>query len=490
MQVKKFEAPTMQEALKVIKREMGPDAIILKTKENRKGFGLMSSTSVEVTVAITDRDLKKKSLAEKDLPEDVRESIYERSASQQKEIYDSYFDRQLGGNRGATTRSRQRESGNRDSAPDAVTSSQVQTQIDAGGNARVTAKSVSRYRQIDPSILDSSVEQVAYGSSSNEVVATRSNSSSQRVVSSELGKSELVEDLQSEVSELRSLIKQISREQAVERRSRMSADVVSEEVSQTFRDLVNAGIERPIAKELLEEISIDQESESSNYKEIQERLAYAIMERLQVVDMLEGVGAKNGKAETSFLSIVGPTGVGKTTTIAKIASQASTQRGLRVGLLNLDMYRVAAADQLQTYAKLMNLPYRNVRNVEELNEAIHDFGSLDLVLIDTTGRSQKDAEGLAEISKFLDQIEDLKTMLVVSANTRDSELRDITSRFRLFKPSSLIFSKLDETGVFGGIVNTQLRTELPLAYFTVGQRVPEDIERATKERVVDLVVDL
>ncbi len=423
MQVKKFEAPTMKEALKVVKREMGPDAIILKTKENRKGFGLMSSSSIEVTVAITENDLRKKNSVEKDLSDVVKEKIYSSSATEQKRIYNSY--------------------------------------------SQKTRRNNQQTRRIDPSILDMPI------------------TDSQNV---ELKNTDR---LQEEIDELRSMIKQISREKATNHLRAASAQAVNEEISEFYKDLVNSGIERVFVREILEpaESNLDKD-ERKNYSKIQEKVAVELMERLQVIDILDGIGAKEGKAETTFISVVGPTGVGKTTTVAKIASQAASQRELRVGLINLDMYRVAAADQLKTYAKLMNLPFRNVKTVEELNEAIYDFGSLDLVLIDTTGRSQRDSDGLTEISKYLDQVTNNQALLVLSATTRESELRDISNRFRLFRPCALIFSKLDETGVFGSIVNTQFRTKLPLAYFTVGQRVPEDIERATKERLADLIVDL
>src|SRR3989344_371556 len=95
MQVKKFEAPTIQDALKVIKQEMGPDAIILSTKENKKGFGLMKGGSVEVTAAVSKRDLKKKLAAERMLPSEVKQKIWDGSATAQKNIYDDYFERQL-----------------------------------------------------------------------------------------------------------------------------------------------------------------------------------------------------------------------------------------------------------------------------------------------------------------------------------------------------------------------------------------------------------
>jgi flagellar biosynthesis protein FlhF len=151
---------------------------------------------------------------------------------------------------------------------------------------------------------------------------------------------------------------------------------------------------------------------------------------------------------------------------------------------------VAAADQLATYAKIMNVPFRSVTTKEELTQAIYDFSSLDLVLIDTTGRSQKDQESLLQLRHMLAGIENSRQALMISATTKDSDMHEVVSRFKIFNPVGIVFSKLDETSVYGCIYNVQRRCGLPLLYFTVGQRVPEDIEKASAERVVDLVLDL
>jgi flagellar biosynthesis protein FlhF len=215
-----------------------------------------------------------------------------------------------------------------------------------------------------------------------------------------------------------------------------------------------------------------------------------LYEEINVADLLAGVGAKSGNAKTSVIAMVGPTGVGKTTTIAKIASRAILESKLRVGLINLDSYKVAAADQLATYARIMGVPFRSVSTIEEFQQAVYDFSSLDLVLIDTTGRSQKDQENLLQLKNVLSTAENMRSVLMVSATTRDSDMNDILSRFKIFDPAGLVFSKLDETGVYGSLYNAHKRTGLPLLYFTVGQRVPEDIEVASKERVISLVLDL
>ncbi|MGZ3694080.1 MAG: flagellar biosynthesis protein FlhF, partial [Bdellovibrionota bacterium] len=214
------------------------------------------------------------------------------------------------------------------------------------------------------------------------------------------------------------------------------------------------------------------------------------MEGIKTRDLLDQVGAAAGKSRSTSIALVGPTGVGKTTTIAKIASLGILEKKLRVGLINLDSYKVAAADQLATYAKIMNVPFRSVTTRDELQQAVYDFASLDLVLIDTTGRSQKDQESLLQLRHMLASIEDVQTALLISATTKDTDIAEVVARFKIFNPVGLVFSKLDETSLYGCIYNVHKRSNLPLLYFTVGQRVPEDIEKASAERIADLVLDL
>jgi flagellar biosynthesis protein FlhF len=190
------------------------------------------------------------------------------------------------------------------------------------------------------------------------------------------------------------------------------------------------------------------------------------------------------------IALVGPTGVGKTTTVAKMASEALLKRNLKVGLINLDSYKVAAFDQLGTYAKILNVPFRSAASADELRAAVQDFHGLDLVLVDTTGRSQRDPASLREMQELLKSVPTLRTQLVLAVATRDNELYDQASRFGVFRPQGVVFSKLDEATLYGSIYNVSQKTKLPLLYFTTGQRVPEDIEEATRERVAALIMEL
>lgn len=458
MQVKKFEAPTMQEALKVIKRELGPEAIILSTKHIKSGFGLMSKASVEVTAAIAEKDLKKKKMAEKDLPQEVKEKIWNAKATKQAEIYNDYFEKQL--KRAA-----------KDKVEISAGRQRIQQQVQAERHAVATppapATAPSERRYIDITDDESPAQARTATSSAPDKVRT----------------------LEKDIEQLKSMIVELASGASAKEEGESSG--MSDELTQALQDLVAAGIEKKLARQIVRQVGFDMSpAEQSDEQIVQDRIAAHLVNDIQVGDLLEGIGARAGTSSSTVVALVGPTGVGKTTTIAKIASLAILEKRLRVGLINLDSYKVAAADQLATYAKIMNVPFRSVNTRDELQQAIYDFSSLDLVLIDTTGRSQKDQESLLQLRHMLGAIDGVRNVLMVSATTKDSDMNEVVSRFKMFSPIGLVFSKLDETSVYGCIYNAQKRTGLPLLYFTVGQRVPEDIEKASAERVADLVLDL
>jgi flagellar biosynthesis protein FlhF len=495
MQVKKFEAPTMQEALKVIKKELGPEAIILSTKHIRSGFGLMSKASVEVTAAIAEKDLKKKILAEKNLPQEVKEKIWNSKAETQSEIYNNYFERQLKNTTkdkvelsAAKKRIQQAAAANSRPAqnnPFADLKSAVATPAPATGQTKTTDSRERRYIDIDE-------EELQERNAKAPPPAERNSGSSSS--SGSAGANTKVVNLEKDIAQLKSMISELTATAQASSASTVSRDEMdsdlTEEVIRVMHDLVANGLEKKVARQIIREAMFELSNlDRHDEQVILDKVAYRMVEAIQTKDLLEGVGAKAGKATSTVVALVGPTGVGKTTTIAKIASLGILEKSLRVGLINLDSYKVAAADQLATYAKIMNVPFRSVNNREELQQAIYDFASLDLVLIDTTGRSQKDQESLLQLRHMLATIDGCQSVLLISATTKDSDLNEVISRFKIFSPVGMVFSKLDETSVYGCILNAQKKCNLPLLYFTVGQRVPEDIEKASAERVVDLILD-
>ena len=505
MQVKKFEAPTMQEALKVIKRELGPEAIILSTKHIKSGFGLMSKASVEVTAAVAEKDLKKKQAAEKDLPQNLKEKIWNGKATKQAEIYNDYFEKQLrrAGKDTVELGSKSRRPADQQSAQQQQQrqplprqpQQDVMAQAEASRRqrARHQAEQVLQARGAISSPAPTASRERRYadiGEDDSGVVDKYETPAYSRA--EEIGGNSNVKSLQAEMEQLKSMVVELASENSTRENTRDESDQdLSDELVKAMQDLVTAGLEKKFARQLVRNAAFELDpAEMRDEGMIQDKVATQMMQEIQVGDLLEGVGSASGRSSCAVISLVGPTGVGKTTTIAKIASLGILEKKLRVGLINLDSYKVAAADQLATYAKIMNVPFRSVNTKEELTQAIYDFSSLDLVLIDTTGRSQKDQESLLQLRHMLAGIEGARHALMISATTKDSDMHEVVARFKIFNPIGLIISKLDETSVYGCIYNVQRRCGLPMLYFTVGQRVPEDIEKASAERVVDLVLDL
>ncbi len=179
------------------------------------------------------------------------------------------------------------------------------------------------------------------------------------------------------------------------------------------------------------------------------------------------------------IALIGPTGVGKTTTIAKIASHYALEKNLKVALVTLDTYRIGAVEQLRTYAKLLGVPLEVVADPPKLRQAFDRFARADLVLIDTPGHSPGDDTALDRLSATLTRYEDLEVHLVLTASLRMEETYRIMKSFEPMGYDRVIFSKLDEARRLGEILNAWIMGGFDVSYFTTGQRVPEDLEKAT-----------
>lgn len=188
---------------------------------------------------------------------------------------------------------------------------------------------------------------------------------------------------------------------------------------------------------------------------------------------------------------IGPTGVGKTTTIAKIASRFKVEKGKKVALFTADTYRIAAAEQLRTYANILDTPLTIVYSSGELNEELKMSEDYDLVLVDTAGFSHKNEEQRNETKELIDKIPgeyQKEVYLVLSATTKYRDLIDIADIYNKHFQFKLIFTKLDETSCFGNILNMKLYTGADLSYSTYGQNVPEDIEIFDTQKIVKLLL--
>ena len=198
-----------------------------------------------------------------------------------------------------------------------------------------------------------------------------------------------------------------------------------------------------------------------------------------------------GTKKPKVVFFIGPTGVGKTTTIAKIASKFWVDEGKKVGLITADTYRMAAANQLQTYASILEVPLQVIYSADELADTVKKLArenpDMDLILVDTVGFSHKNEQQKADTSKLvscLEGIYDSQVYLVLSATTKYKDLVSIVDSYSSFTDYNLIFTKLDETSCLGNLFNIKLHTGAPLSYVTCGQNVPEDIEIVNAQKLV------
>ncbi len=188
---------------------------------------------------------------------------------------------------------------------------------------------------------------------------------------------------------------------------------------------------------------------------------------------------------TKFIYFVGPTGVGKTTSIAKLVSSIKIKNNIKVGLITLDTYRIAAVEQLRTYANILNIPFRVVYSNNELKQAREEFKDYDLVLVDTAGRSHKNEDQINDIRDMIETTpeEFREIYLVLSITTKYKDLLQIVESYKKITDYNLIFTKLDETSSLGNILNIRMLTQAPLSYTTWGQNVPDDIGKVNAQMI-------
>ncbi len=199
------------------------------------------------------------------------------------------------------------------------------------------------------------------------------------------------------------------------------------------------------------------------------------------------VGISPAQKGPKVLFFVGPTGVGKTTTIAKIASKFSVEEKKKIALLTADTYRIAATEQLRTYANILEVPFRVIYSVEEVDTALNDWKDCEYILVDTAGHSHHNEEQKNNMNDFIHSVDnknEKEVFLVVSATTKYRDLKNIADVYSGMTDYKLIFTKLDETDTLGNILNLKLYTGASLSYVTCGQNVPDDIENFNPQKTV------
>ena len=281
---------------------------------------------------------------------------------------------------------------------------------------------------------------------------------------------ETIEALQNELEQMKAMLVQVvgkektpedemSLQQALKQQE-VDSDIVDDVVLQLPAETVLADRDTPLALEGLTKYLSDN------------------------VQMADGLELKARKRKIAAL--LGPTGVGKTTTLAKIAAQCVLEKGVSTAFITADTYRISAVEQLKTYADILGLPIAIVYTPDELKEAIQKFRQKQLILIDTAGRSQHNRRQMAELKDFLAVNQNIEKYLVLSATTKNEDAKDIVDKFSVCKPDKVIFTKTDETKSLGIILNILRKKAMRLSYLTNGQSLPDDIVPAQAEKLAEL----
>lgn len=189
-----------------------------------------------------------------------------------------------------------------------------------------------------------------------------------------------------------------------------------------------------------------------------------------------------------YVNIVGPTGVGKTTTIAKIAAHNVLKQHKKVALITTDTYRIAAIDQLKTYAKILNIPLEVAYSIEDFKKAKQQFANYDLVLVDSAGRNFRNQLYVRELQKVIDFNEEMETVLVLALTSKYRDMEEIYEQFSIINIDKFIFTKRDETASFGSMLNMMINHHIKVAYITTGQNVPDDIVVADPNEITNTLL--
>ena len=427
MIIKKFQGKTKEEALECAKKELGEGIVEMNVKTVKaKGLlGVFKGTKIEVTVAKEE--------------ENEKYGIASAKAHSEKEVKDGVA---LSLSQGKIIPMKQ------------------PVKVAVGQDMEAT--SMEEARAMGQTVADvlSSFPQTM----KNQQAGTRENHNQQAAQEAKMdaGKGTVLEEKLDTLQNL--LEKQLSAQE--ENRARVSF------LRLLYNKLIDNEVKEKYANEIIDEIDKNCKQDVTMDYMLSEIYQRMILKLGKPYMMEEGTGPK-------VVFFVGPTGVGKTTTIAKIASSFRVEQNKKVALLTADTYRIAAAEQLRTYANILEVPFRVVYTAQEISQAIEDFNDYDYVLVDTTGHSpnnEAQREGMAELVSSVETTARKEIFLVLSASTKYRDLMKIADTYKEIADYKLIFTKLDETSTLGNIYNLKMYTGAQLSYVTYGQNVPDDIE--------------
>ena len=455
MQIKKFEARSMKEALELVKTQLGPDAVILSAKEVTKGFGLGGEKSIEITAAYSENVLQHKKYVEAKMPEHLRAQFSKASAKTQKETMQKSIEQRL---------------------------AQIQREERSKKPVIPTTMSQRRYVDIDreEEVL-ASVEPVARYV---DAVQSKYNPTPKLTQQAQSTFNNLeVDQLKSEIDQLKNLLGQFKQmPQGFVQAHPGAEQGVNYNLSSYYTNLTRKGLLPEVAAEILIQAQTQITPDKQNQK--------AIVEAYIARYILKSVNVAQENFE-QFHLFMGPSGSGKTSTMIKYASDLVLNHKKRVALISTDTIKIGADEQMKIFAQILNLPFISIRSEADWFKVLPYLNQVDHVLVDFASLNLKASDELRYIKKMMPPTsESVRTHLVLSAMSKDADLLEVYRRYQALEISDVIFTSLDEASMHGNIYNFTQKTQSQIFAFGIGSRTPEDFERATAERVLDLILNI
>lgn len=430
MRVKRYVGETAQEAMHKVRQDLGRDAIILNTRKIRKKglAGIFSKPLIEVVATIDSEITSKPVKTTRD-----RAAINEYKKNTEQEYEAASFISELNAtlNQG------------KQAAQPITSSFNLEVNDDITFNVQ---------KPIQPLKKDIS----------------------------EVTNAEFIENYNpAQIDELKDMISKVYDAVKLDYESSKLSEVSKAFLEKLERNEVDKVILNDLKEDLIEHLSIEEQQDFNTVRKV----VYDILN--SYIKDPEPFSDNSGRRVIVF---IGPTGVGKTTTLAKLAANLVLNEKKKVGLITSDTYRIAAVEQLKTYSEIIGIPLSAIYSSAEISGAINSYKDKDIILIDTAGRSHKDQYQLMELKSLLKFNTNFEIYLVISATTKFSDCIEIIKSYSFLDDYKLLFTKLDETSTIGVLLNVAYITKKAISYITTGQSVPDDIEIADKEKIINSLI--
>lgn len=437
MKVKRYVGETAQEAMQKVRSDLGRDAIILNTRKiRRKGLaGIFSKPLIEV-VATIDSDITNKA---------AKQASEKAPARNQEQEYD---------------------------APSFI------NELNATLNQnRQTAKPAQPFYQPQaPQSFNAVANEEIVLTVQQPVQAQQPSVTPQKNIA-EMSENEFVETFNTaQMDEIKEMLSKVYDAVKLDYESSKLTDVTKGFLERLERSEVDKVILNDLKEDIIERLTVEEQQNPDAVKAV----IYDILN--SYIKDPEPFSANDGRRVIVF---IGPTGVGKTTTLAKLAANLVLNEKKKVGLITSDTYRIAAVEQLKTYSEIIGIPLSAIYSSSEIANAINSYKEKDIILVDTAGRSHKDQYQLMELKSLIKSSINFEIYLVISATTKFSDCIEIIKSYSFLDDYKLLFTKLDETSTTGILLNVAYITKKAISYITTGQSVPDDIEIADKEKIIN-----